>query len=351
MDDTLENLIESYKNAPEIFQATRYWKGYEEKTRKEILKADINKLRSGAYPIFATFGFVESVYAYNNVPFHLRLAKKIIRKLFITNTHNLPYSLSLKDIREMAYRHCLLTGRYTNARPISDFEASSFGAPADLFKIKGKQYTMRLLSLYKRYCFAHKHIEIKGNEVIVELGSGSGHQIEVLKKLYPDLTILCFDLPVPLYLCEKYLTEVLGPEQIVGAKTILKQDLAHFNIEKGKVHFLGNWMIPVLKNQTFDIFWNAASFGEMEPDVVENYLSYVLGQCDWIFLLQARHGKERYASSGVENPINFEDYNQMLHGYELVEEQDAYEAHRRMAQSGGYFEAVWKKNKPSSEPK
>lgn len=103
-------------------------------------------------------------------------------------------------------------------------------------------------------------------------------------------------------------------------------------------------MIPVLKNQQFDIFWNAASFGEMEPKVVEHYLSYVLGQCDWVYLLQARHGKERYANSGVENPITFADYRQMLEGYELVAEQDAYEAHRRMAQSGGYFEGVWKIN-------
>ncbi len=106
----------------------------------------------------------------------------------------------------------------------------------------------------------------------------------------------------------------------------------------------GNWQFPLLKGYEFDIFWNAASFGEMEPHVVMNYLSYVSGKVEWIYLLQARKGKEGSADSGVEKPITFEDYNKMLSGYKLVEDQDAYYAHMRMHQSGGYFQAVWKKS-------
>jgi len=45
------------------------------------------------------------------------------------------------------------------------------------------------------------------------------------------------------------------------------------NITPGRVHLLGNWQMPTLREFQFDLFWNAASFGEMEPDVVENYLS------------------------------------------------------------------------------
>lgn len=60
--ETLNKLIEAYNHAPEIFQAGRYWKAYEERIVREIRKADLSQLRSGRYPIFSTFGFSESVY-------------------------------------------------------------------------------------------------------------------------------------------------------------------------------------------------------------------------------------------------------------------------------------------------
>jgi putative sugar O-methyltransferase len=254
----------------------------------------------------------------------------------------LPYFLKLSDIREMAFKHCVDKGKLTSALPITSIETSTFGAPEDLFEIYGKKYTMMFLSYYLRYCFAHKHLGFKGDEIIVELGSGSGHQVEVLKKLYPGLTILCFDLPGQLFLCEEYLKNALGKESIVGTEATLDfKDLSL--IEEGKIYMFGNWQFPLLKDYDFDIFWNAASFGEMEPHVVKNYISYVSDQANWIYLLQARKGKESLTKSGVEKPITFEDYKKMLPTYKLIEEEDAYYAHMRMHQSGGYFEAVWKK--------
>jgi hypothetical protein len=201
---------------------------------------------------------------------------------------------------------------------------------------------MQFLSYYVRYCFSQKHIRFRGDEIVVELGSGSGYQIEVLKKLYPDLTVLCFDLPAQIFLCEKYLTQALGEPSIVGTgRTRGWSDLS--SIDRGRVHFFGSWQIPLLENFGFDVFWNAASFGEMEPEIVENYLRYVKGNASWIYLLQARHGKETTGATHVENPIAFGDYEEMLSGYSLQEEHDAWQAHRRLWQSGGYFEAVWRK--------
>ncbi len=342
----LDRLLKEYKNAPEIFQAGRYWKAYEDKIANEIKSADIQQLRSGRYPIFGTFGFTESVYHYNyNMPFHTKLIKKIIRSLFITNKATLPYSLRLNDIREMAYQFCNLQGQLANTKSIAKIETSVFGNPSDLFEINGKKYTMQFLNFYLRFCFAQKYMKLKGDETIVELGSGSGFQIEILKKVFPDLTILCFDLPAPLYLCEQYLSGVFGDDQIVKSdRTIDTSDLKNV-IEKGKIHFFGNWMFPLLKSFKFDVFWNGASFGEMEPDIVKNYLSYVTDNCEYIYLLQSRHGKESSKNSGVVSPIKFNDYNAMLSGFKLIKETDVFEANRKMSQSGGYFQAVWKTEK------
>jgi hypothetical protein len=65
--------------------------------------------------------------------------------------------------------------------------------------------------------------------------------------------------------------------------------------------------MPLLSDLAFDVFWNAASFGEMEPDVVENYLGYLKGDCGWIYLLQARHSKETGGRTHVREPIEFAD--------------------------------------------
>ena len=337
----LDNLINSYKKSPTIFHAGRYWQSYEDKIYKEIQKADVNQLRSGRYPIFGTFGFSESVYHYHpNSNFFIKLMKKIIRKYIISNRSVLPYSLSLKDIREMAYNNCIKQAKLSNLKCISQIETSEFGNPSDLFEIKGKKYSMQFLNFYIRLCFAQRHLNLKGNETIVELGYGSGFQVEVLKKVFPKLTILCFDLPFPLVLCEKFISESLGSHSVVSsAETSTYKDLKQ--LENGKVYFFGNWQFPILKDFNFDVFWNAASFGEMEPHIVKNYLKYIIGSCKFIYLLQARKGKESSKSSGVVSPITFLDYKQMLTNYELKEEIDAFEAHRRMSQSGGYFQAVW----------
>jgi len=339
----LLDLLEAYERAPKEFHATSYWRSYEQDILDTIAGIDIGEIQSGKYPILATFGFGASVYTYHpHSPFWKNIVLKFIHRVVIRDKAVLPYGLCLSTIREMAYHHCEVMANLTKAKPIGGIEMATAGNPADVFEIDGRHYSVHFLSYYLRYCFAHKNIPIGGSEIIVELGSGSGTQIEVLKKLYPDLTVLCFDLPAQIFLCEAYLSEALGKEKIVGTDaTLAWNDLSH--LKRGHVHFFGNWQIPLVKDCECDIFWNAASFGEMEPEVVRNYLSYIKGEAKWIYLLQARHGKETTGSVHVQDKCTFDDYGRMLSGYVLQDHHDAYEAVRRLSQSGGYFEAVWKR--------
>lgn len=332
----LEKLIQRYESAPKEFQATKYW----QKNKQPILDAlqymDLNELRSGKYPV-GNFGFNETVFKGVSFKNRIKSIAYLAWKLFFRKQHYLPYKIDLADIREMSFRHCKLYGALTNAKDIASIEVSKFGNPADIFQMESKWYTIQFLGFYIRYCFAHKHIRFNGNEIIVELGSGSGHQVEILKKLYPGLTILCFDLPAQIFICESYLSESLGKNKIVSSsETMDWTDLSR--IEKGKVHFFGNWQFPVIENFSFDVFWNAASFGEMEPDVVKNYLRFVKSNCRFIYLLQARHGKE---AGSVDMPITFKDYNDWLNEYKLLEDENAFRAHMRLKESGGYFHAIW----------
>ncbi len=341
--DIMEDLLREYRSSPKEFHVTSYWAFYEESILDTVHAIELNQLRSGKYPILATFGFNDVVYTYHtNQPLLKKLIFKFIQQYLIKDRPILPYSLQTSDIQEIAYHHCELIANITNSISVGTIEVSTYGNPQDIFEINGHKYTMQFLNYYIRYCFSQKHISYQGDEIIVELGSGSGYQVEILKKLYPNITVLCFDLPAQIYLCEKYLTQALKTVNTIGTETTLKwKDLS--GIKRGGVHFFGNWQIPLLQDFKFDVFWNAASFGEMEPDIVKNYLKYIKGNASWIYLLQARHGKETVGKTYVKDPITLDDYKRLLSGYVLQEEQNAWQAHRRLSQSDGYFEGVWRK--------
>jgi putative sugar O-methyltransferase len=344
-EDILKRLIEAYKASPPIFHATSYWSTYEEPILHDLKNLDLNELRSGKYQSFKTFGFNEVIYSYPpGIPVIKKSLLKLIHKYIIGKKNILPYGIGLDDLREVAFRHCELYSEITGSKSISSIEADKFGNPEDLFIINEKNYSVLFLNYYLRYCFANKYVRFQGNETIVELGSGSGHQVEILKKLYPGLTILCFDMPAEIWLAQKYLSEVFKNETFVKLEeTIDWNDLS--GIRDGHIHFLGNWQMPLLEGKKFDLFWNAASFGEMEPEVVKNYLKYVTGNANWIYLLQARYGKQTKGKAHVNDPISFGDYIHFLNEYSLAGEKEAFNALQRTKHAGGYFEAIFRINK------
>lgn len=346
--DEIGQLFKAYKLAPHHYQATSYWDSYEGRVLAAVRSLDINQLRSGKYPILATFGMGDDIYLYH--PNMLRLKKYLLKlaRRHVGDRAVLPYGLNVSNIQEMAYRHCELMGRLTDSIPISSVQVSMFGNPNGVFEMHGNNYTVQFLAYYIRYCFANKYIKFNGDEIIVELGSGSGYQVELLKKLYPNTTILCFDLPAQIYICGKYLSHALEHVNVIGPnETLAWNNMSR--IERGGVYLFGNWKFPLLRNSNFDIFWNAASFGEMEPDVVKNYLNGIEAIPEWIYLLQARNGKETRGKAHVSSPIRVDDYSRFLSGYSLLEEHDAWQAHRRLSETGGYFEGIWKKRSAETD--
>lgn len=340
----LQALQQDYRAAPASFHATRYWENYEESISKEVARLDVELIDSGLYPYLATFGFGTVPYRRGSRRFGSGsgAASKVLDWAGGVKGRFLPYRMALQDIHELALAKAEWAAARAQARPPTHLRPASFGNPQDLFEVDGRLHSVSFLDYFMRYCFAHQAIRFRGDEVFVEIGSGSGKQAAVLKQLLPDATFLCFDLPLQLFLAYQY-ARGSAPDHVVELEQTRRwTDLS--GLQKGRIHFFGNWQVPLVSALRFDVFWNAASFGEMEPEVVQRYLSYIDGRAQWVYLMQARHGKESgRARGGVERPQSFADYCRYLPRYTLKREQLAQGALKPHRESGGYFEAVWQR--------
>jgi len=114
---------------------------------------------------------------------------------------------------------------------------------------------------------------------------------------------------------------------------------------EGKIFIFGNSMISKI-NFNYDLFLNASSFQEMEPDVVENYLKYVNKQANCAFLFEATKGKEivkKVGQSGVLKPTTLEDYQQGLHNFNMLDISD--DIFPYLDSSGNSSFTFWQKKK------
>ena len=113
---------------------------------------------------------------------------------------------------------------------------------------------------------------------------------------------------------------------------------------------LGSWQFNMLKSFNFDLFWNSASFQEMEPAIVENYLSIIRNKADYIYLNQNMNGMPtgKIGTLRVLEKTTDKTYLNSLSNYNLINRSEAfYPLTRAKGISGNYeymfFEKVNKK--------
>src|SRR3989442_5199530 len=109
--------------------------------------------------------------------------------------------------------------------------------------------------------------------VMVELGAGLGRNIEVVAHLFPHATLLLFDIPPQLYVSHQYLASVFS-NRVIGydeAVSIAPECMIPDHA-RGKIVILPTCRLPNWAGVHVDLFWNSASFQEIEPHVVAKYL-------------------------------------------------------------------------------
>ena len=347
--DLLEAMLEDMRRAHPLYQPTQYWQYYFDPTVAYLKKHGLNKFRSESGGILSTFGATDlhPLRTCANAYAHLEEDKLRLHQFLdvlevaaqFPDLNILPFDLSLNDLDMTAYRISALQGKACGAQPLEMAEASLVGDPEYYFTVEGRTYTHSFLFYYWRYCYCCLFCDFNKIDTIVELGPGAGKQVEVIKKLHPHLTFYLLDLAPQLYVCSQYL-RALFPDCTLPYSTL--------DGPKGAIHILGSWEIEQLSLTGKTLFWSAASFGEMEPSVVENYLRCAKPWAQCIYLNQCMSGKEQASAGrrGVISPTRFEHYAAFLQDtYSLVDRSIAFGPLKQMKHSGGYEDAFWMKSK------
>ena len=333
VDDDLrlfDAMLGDMRAAAPIYQPTNYWAAYEARV-VEVLRAGLRDFR-GRESALDTFGAtdpppsmltrVEGVPREWEVPID-RLVTTLNQGL-AGDAPALPYRLRVTDLFELAYAYCESAARRAPAiASIDELTVSRVGNPFG-FERQGHFLTASALHHYLRYAFVAEHLDLRDVDVVVELGSGSGKQAEVLKRLHPHLTIVLVDLAPQLYVAERFLSAALPDDVEPYRATRRPGPVAP---TPGKIHFVGNDRIEDLRPGGAVLFWSAASMAEMEPDVVAHYGHVVSSFADWLALCQCFSGKERAADlavGGVVEPVVWRHYLDAFASHEPVDRRPAH---------------------------
>jgi putative sugar O-methyltransferase len=364
----LDLMLADLAKAPPVFQPTNYWRRYCQQIVKELRKDGLHDFRRRRGTYMASMGATDpgpthrvllDNRRFNNmrtqrIPGALRILKTLDslltdvlgdRVLHAT----MLYGMTARDVERRAIEKADACARRGKARPLAAFEASLVGSPEYVFSVEGKPITMTLIDYYLRYAYCSRFIDFEDLRVFVELGSGSGRQAEIIAKLHPRIAYFCFDLPPQLYVAEQYLKAVFG-RRVVSYEDCRNMSVAP-DPEPGKIYMLGNWQFPIIERLKLDLFWNAASFQEMEPDVVQNYLKTVDRTCQYVFLLEAMAGVHLKAAgngeAGVLEKTKYEHYERFLPSFRNVHMEPAeYGA----TTSPAYSDSFWVRRENGAPP-
>lgn len=155
--------------------------------------------------------------------------------------------------------------------------------------------------------------------VFCELGSGIGRVPEILANQFGDATFLLFDIPPQVYVQHQYLSTVFG-DRVVHYKDLSQWSFGEDLLDrvKGKIVVAPSHFFPIFAEWcNADVFWNSASFQEMEPHVARNYLELAVKMnCSGIYInaLPAGNfwGINHGASGGTLEPVTEDDYFDVL---------------------------------------
>ena len=212
-----------------------------------------------------------------------------------TNTANIS--------REVSLLYQLLQFGECSSALAAQVEDSCIGNP-NVYEFDGKKYSSNMLV---HICLVSLLFRSAGDQInrVMEIGGGYGVLAEIMQKrrFGTNGYFVEVDIPPLVYVSTQYLKAVFPGRVVDYREARSKATLSRSDIE-GKILVIPPCLVPALDLE-FDLFWNSASFQEMEGEVVDNYLEYVSRTSSTVFINTLTHG-HRKGLGGQREPIAFD---------------------------------------------
>lgn len=330
----LDLMLADSKGAPACYQATNYWRFMERQLLPELRTMNLVDFRRRRKSVLASFGATDLEIAppyldllgfrvlNNRLTIRIPGYARWMEQAGMALSRFLPFAggprISAENLEKIAVDRAEQYAAKWGAKPLLSIGDSLVGNPGWSFEYGDKSYTLSFINKFMHYAYCCQFLNFSEISTVAELGPGLGTQAEVLKKLFPHLTIYLFDIPPQLYVCEQYLRKVF-PGQVVGYRET--RGLDALPTADGNIHIVGNWKFPLLKDAKIDLFWNTASFQEMEPDVVAEYLRLVNDSAKAVYLSGVLKGKfvaKGPGFPGVLRQTVLQDYEKGLPDFDRI---------------------------------
>lgn len=363
----LDEMLADLKGAPELYRPGNYWANYEALFIPELRQFGLKDFRRRRSSILSSFGATDLLPATRarsrtsgsragGKSITVGSLKRDVLSLLlgappltkgVETLAKLVTGASITDVQRLSFEYARLYGETHGARALADLDCSLAGAPEDVFHVGPHAYTMSMLYYYLFYAYCSRQVAFDDLGSVAEVGPGSGKQVEVLHKLHPHLCFYLFDIPPQLYVCEQFLSAVF-PGAVVGYRETKKLDRLP-EARPGAIYLMGTWKLAEMAGLQWDLFWNSASFQEMEAEMTLNYLACVNQATDrFVFLHEAMKGMikaQKAGEHGVLRPTTLEHYEQGLSQFELLDLRPSigFEFLTRWSEANRYECGIWKR--------
>tara|TARA_A100000171_G_scaffold52546_1_gene71498 strand:+ start:1661 stop:2731 length:1071 start_codon:yes stop_codon:yes gene_type:complete len=225
----------------------------------------------------------------------------------------LPYEISFSDLNESSYNIAKISGSLVGAGDLRDASVAEELDSGYNFDIEGRKYNYLHLYYYLRYVFAASKVNFDEIDTYIEIGSGSGRFVEIIKKLHPHLTVHLFDVGPQLYVAHRYLNAVM-PDQ-----------LCEFDVkehQKGMIHFHPHAEISHFEPTGRVFSCGMMVYCIMPPKTAKAYLDILRSFSEWIYICEPM-GQGGGGTYGIKDPVvksHYEDFLKPTHDCLLQQE-------------------------------
>jgi putative sugar O-methyltransferase len=178
---------------------------------------------------------------------------------------------------------------------LTGYGESRLGTPPQYYKLTGAEHGWTRPYLNYLLCLTalSRHVDAVP-KAFLEIGGGYGVLGEILLSRDPEARYVNLDIP-PLVTVSSYYLRTLFGDRVTTYNGDLSKT-GELKLDTSAV--LPNWRIKDVRGD-FDVFVNAFSFQEMEPNVVEHYIDAVADAgVDHVVSLNSRNGKPKADERG-----------------------------------------------------